>query len=121
MGKLQKRTFMITISIILALIVLAATAILIFINSTQFGQLPKGERLQRVLQSPNYRNGQFRNLQPTEMMSSRNNNRWQAIWHFLTDKKPDGIIPDTPIPAIKNDLNKLPADSDIIVWFGHSS
>ena len=73
MGKLQKRTFMITVSIILALIVLAATAILIFINSPQFGQLPKGERLQRVLQSPNYRNGQFRNLQPTEMMSSRNN------------------------------------------------
>ena len=121
MGKLQKRTFMITVSIILALIVLAATAILIFINSPQFGQLPKGERLQRVLQSPNYRNGQFRNLQPTEMMSSRNNNRWQAIWHFLTDKKPDGIIPDTPIPAVKNDLKKLPADSDIIVWFGHSS
>ena len=121
MKKKQKRIIMITSSIILGIVALTAISAYLFLHSPQFGQLPKGERLQRILHSPNYRNGQFHNLQPTEMMTSRNNNRLQALWHFVADKKPNNLVPDAPIPAVKCDLRDISRNDDFIVWFGHSS
>lgn len=46
--------------------------------------------------------------------------RWEAMWRFLVDK-PEGIVPELPMDAVKADLKELRADSDLIVWFGHSS
>ena len=45
--------------------------------------------------------------------------RLALLWNFLFDT-PKNIDPDKPIPSVKTDLNKLPKDSDLIVWFGHS-
>ena len=92
---------------------------MLFLRQPGFGRLPSGERLERIKQSPHYHDGAFRNLQPTELMTSEKG-RLRVMWDFLFNK-PEGIYPDNPVPAIKTDLRELPANSDWMVWFGHSS
>ena len=46
---------------ILAVIALLAVSVIVFINQASFGRTPRGERLERVMKSPNYRNGEFKN------------------------------------------------------------
>ncbi len=84
-----------------------------------FGRLPRGERLERIHQSPNYRNGAFRNSSPTRQITS-DKGSLQILLGFLFDR-PEGRRPKCPVPAIKTDLKKLTPDSDWMVWFGHSS
>lgn len=49
------------------LILIAAIGIgaVIIFNLPSFGKTPSGERLARIQQSPNYREGKFQNLEPT--------------------------------------------------------
>ena len=49
------RTRMI-VGCILAVIALLAVSVVVFINQPSFGRTPRGERLERVMKSPNYRN-----------------------------------------------------------------
>ena len=44
---------------ILAVIALLAVSVVVFINQPSFGRTPRGERLERVMKSPNYRNGGY--------------------------------------------------------------
>ena len=57
-------------AILLSIVVLLAAAGIAFVNQRSFGRLPRGERLERIRRSPNYRDGQFRNLHPTPQMTS---------------------------------------------------
>ena len=50
---------------ILAVIALLAVSVIVFINQASFGRTPRGERLERVMKSPNYRNGEFKNQHET--------------------------------------------------------
>ena len=52
--------------ILTGIILAAAIAGLIILNLPAFGRLPRGSRLERILQSPNYRDGQFRILEADE-------------------------------------------------------
>ena len=52
------RTRMI-VGCILAVIALLAVSVVVFINQPSFGRTPRGERLERVMKSPNYRNGGY--------------------------------------------------------------
>ena len=52
------RTRMI-VGCILAVIALLAVSVIVFINQPSFGRTPRGERLERVMKSPNYRNGGY--------------------------------------------------------------
>ena len=56
--------------IVLSVIALIAVAVLIFINQPNFGKTPQGERKERVLKSPNYRDGKFQNLHDTPQITS---------------------------------------------------
>lgn len=114
----QLRVKMIT-GIIAGIVVLLMGGVLIFLHRPDFGRLPQGERLERIQKSPNYRDGQFRNLHPTELMTS-GKGRFRAMWDFLLDKR-EGVRPDDPVPAVKTDLKKLPSELSWMVWFGHSS
>jgi hypothetical protein len=38
----------------------------LFMQQKTFGKLPNGDRLSRIMQSPNYKDGSFQNLSPTE-------------------------------------------------------
>ncbi len=57
-------------AILLSIVVLLAAAGIAFVNQRSFGRLPRGERLERIRRSPNYRDGQFRNLHPPPQMTS---------------------------------------------------
>lgn len=84
-----------------------------------FGRLPRGERLERIRRSPNYRDGAFRNRQPTALMTS-GGGRFRTLWNYLTaDRK--GRYPEEPVPAVRTDLRGMPSSDNRMVWFGHSS
>ena len=105
--------------ILTGIILAAAIAGLIILNLPAFGRLPRGSRLERILQSPNYRDGQFRNLEASPMMTG-DKSRLSGILEFLFRKK-EGLRPDAAVPALKTDLRALDRDSNLLVWFGHSS
>lgn len=102
-----------------AIIALLAIAVITFVNQPSFGRIPRGERLERVKQSPNYRDGKFQNLHETVLMTS-DKGRLEAIWSFLF-RKTDGLRPDAPLKVIKTDLKQLKPEEEVLVWFGHSS
>lgn len=106
---------MITIDAILLL----ALIITAFLQQPSFGRQPSGERLERIKRSPNYFDGQFKNLESTELMTGEKS-RWKSLWEFISSDR-SALKPDHPIPAMKTDLKAIPKDSNLMVWFGHSS
>ncbi|RNI38907.1 MBL fold metallo-hydrolase [Hanamia caeni] len=107
---------MILFLIISALLIIAIAT---FLNSPKFGKSPSGERLKRIQQSPNYKNGHFENVHSTPMMTAKGG-MFTVLKQFLFDKKP-GLIPSGVIPSVKTDLLHLDPREDVLVWFGHSS
>lgn len=88
------------------------------VNQPQFGRLPRGERAERIKQSPNYRNGSFQNLSSTPDLAE-GANMLSILYDFLfTGIKRD---PSHTIPHIKTNLHTLSRSAPQIVWFGHSS
>lgn len=112
---------MIRFLFILSGIVLAALlAVVLFVSRTDFGRLPRGARQQRIEQSPNFRDGRFRNRQPTPLMTS-GKGRLGTMLRFLFGKKAGELRPARAVPAIKTDLRALDPAEELLVWFGHSS
>ena len=107
------------LGIVIGIVVVVVAVGIVFVNQPSFGRLPQGERLERIKSSPHYKNGAFENLSPTTLMTS-DKGRLQGLWEFVFAKK-DGLVPDKPIPVIKTDLKELDRDSNLMVWFGHSS
>lgn len=105
-----------------ALIILAVLAIVvfIFIQQPSFGKNPSNkERVERIKNSSNYRDGKFQNLKPTLQFSE--DSGYLKIIRERLFKKYERKEPVEKIPAIKTNLHDLPSDKDILVWFGHSS
>ena len=82
------------------------------------GKAPSGKHLEKLKQSPNYKNGAFRNLSPTLMMPA-DVSYWKMTGEFL--KKHPDRLPSAAIPFMKTDLTGIDPDTTTIVWFGHSS
>jgi L-ascorbate metabolism protein UlaG (beta-lactamase superfamily) len=80
-----------------------------------FGKNPPKEK---VNNSPNYKNGSFENLNPTEV-TLKDTTMLKMLKEYRN--RPKNTAPAKPIPYIKTDLNNLEADKPTIVWFGHSS
>jgi L-ascorbate metabolism protein UlaG (beta-lactamase superfamily) len=82
------------------------------------GKDPVGERLRRIRNSPNYKNGAFQNLTPTEVTL-----KGASLFKMLGEyrNRPVNTVPNHPLPSIHTDLRALPSDHPTIVWFGHSS
>lgn len=97
----QKRGKMIILSSIL-LAALAAAFVIVRLPS--FGRLPQGERLERIRQSPNYRDGRFRNQEAGPMMTG-DKSRLRGILEFLFRKR-EGLRPQDAVPAIRTDLRR---------------
>ena len=107
------------VGIIVGIVAVAVIAGFVFVNQPSFGRAPQGERLERIKKSPHYKDGEFRNLHSTMMMTSQKG-RLGAFWGFLFKKETD-LRPETEIPVIKTDLSKISKDENVLVWFGHSS
>lgn len=105
--------------IVFTFIVLTTITAFFYMQQPQFGKTPTGKRLERIRQSPNYRDGKFQNLSPTPRLVE-GYGYGTVLYDFLIRKKPNRR-PIGTIPSIKTDLKSLPAQKDLLIWFGHSS
>ena len=120
MSKLKQR-------IMVLFIILSSSIVSLFgisyavLHSPSFGALPSGERKERILRSPNYRDGRFQNRYPMPPSLQRPSlgDRVKILWRFLFDR-PKDVRPTDSIPIVRLDLKKLDRSEDLIVWFGHS-
>ena len=85
----------------------------------QSGKLPSGERLKRIEASPNYKNGQFRNIHTTPQLTE-GANIFSVMRKFFFGKSKN-TKPPGKLPSKRTDLLHLDANENILVWFGHSS
>lgn len=88
-------------------------------NLEQFGALPRGKWLTRVQLSPNYREGEFKNTVPTQMLAEGQSSV-KLLWDSLWAKNPH-LRPVNALPTVKIDLKALDAAQDTLIWLGHSS
>ena len=103
----------------LALLIAAgalALAAALFMNQAKFGKNPSGARLERLAQSPHYRDGRFYNLIDTPNLTEGVG--WLEMMAEFARKK-ERQRPAQPLPAVKTDLKAISGDA--LVWFGHSS
>lgn len=95
-----------------------ALIVYLFMQQPSFGRKPSGARLERIRQSPHYRNGKFHNLSDTPDLT--NGATYFSVLREFLKSKPR-LTPTHEIPHVKNDLKNLLPDEDVMVWFGHSS
>jgi L-ascorbate metabolism protein UlaG (beta-lactamase superfamily) len=108
-----------TITIILTIILLIGVFIFVILNHPKFGQLPYGEGLEKIKQSPHYKDGKFQNQSHTPDLAEGENYFSVAKEYFFKSSK--NVKPIDKIPSIKTDLLHLDKHENILVWFGHSS
>lgn len=101
------------------LVVLLAVSGCLYLNQLRFGRLPKGERLDRISKSPNYRDGTFHNREPIVRIVEGGGGL--GLWLKFLLRDGDGLTPPGPLPVVKTDLRALDPDADVVVWLGHSS
>lgn len=105
--------------ITLSIVLLISVAVIVFLKQPAFGKAPSGRRLERIQNSPNYRDGKFRNLSSTEKITSEKS-KISAAFDFLF-RKVAGLRPSKNLPTAQTDLRQLATNQDIMVWLGHSS
>ncbi len=93
--------------------------VLTFLGQEQFGALPEGEQMRRILLSPHYADGEFCNLIPRPVLSDGSSFAG-ALIRSLTEKKINSV-PPRPLPFHKTDFSALASDRNAVVWLGHSS
>lgn len=100
-------------------VVLFSSVTAFTLAQTKFGKLPSGERLERVRKSPNYKNGSFQNQNYTPVMTE-GVSYYTVLKEFLFSSN-NRRKPANTIPSKKINLHTLSRDTDVLVWFGHSS
>lgn len=89
----------------------------LFMQTPMFGKLPSGERLAKIKQSPNYKNGAFQNINPTPMLTED-----ASYWRMMKDFFAKSIKePQVDLPSKKTDLLALDPSANVVIWMGHSS
>jgi L-ascorbate metabolism protein UlaG (beta-lactamase superfamily) len=106
---------LIVITVILVLIVLFSQ----FMQQPQFGKVVTGSNMAAIAKSPNYRNGQFKNLSYTPNLK-------EGVSFFTVMKdfffaKSKRSRPTHILPSLKINLLTVDPGKNILVWFGHSS
>jgi L-ascorbate metabolism protein UlaG (beta-lactamase superfamily) len=117
MKKVFKRITRILV-LLFSIAALLALITFVYMMHPTFGAKAEGKRLERMLASPNYKNGVFVNRSFTPLITKGYSMR-KVSFDFIFNKsaraKPKGII-----PSVQTDLKNLP-QGDWLVWFGHSS
>ena len=85
MNLIKKSKWRMIAGIIIGILIVLGVAGIAFVNQPSFGRLPKGERLERIKRSPQYRDGAFQNQRLTEVVTSEGG-RLRAMWKFLFSK-----------------------------------
>ena len=106
---------------LLIIVVILAILIYLFMKTPVFGALPSGKSLEKVKNSKNYIDGEFRNKEKTELLTDTKKTPIKRLLEFAFEKDPEGTVPKIALPSVKTDLKTLDPNEDLIVWFGHSS
>ena len=104
---------------VLSLIALLAVVTFFYMKQNKFGKSPAGERLEKIQQSPHYKDGKFQNLRFTPSLTE-GHSIFEVTWEVLFKKSPRRRPADS-LPSVKTDLLNLSSDKNVLVWFGHSS
>ncbi len=112
---LKKMLFWFLIFILVVVIGMRA-----YLQHPLFWAPASGKRLERILNSPNYRDGQFQNLTPTEVMANQKGRLRKGLANFLFREK-TVTRPSEPIPTPKTNLHELDPAQNLLVWLGHSA
>ncbi|WP_020560103.1 MBL fold metallo-hydrolase [Thiofilum flexile] len=107
---------MITFLIILLALV---SGIWLYMQTPKFGKDPSGERLERIKQSPHFKEGKFANLHFTPTLTE-GYSMFGVLYDQFFKPKPN-LKPNHSIPSTKTDLHSLDRSENILIWFGHSS
>ncbi|WP_246269703.1 MBL fold metallo-hydrolase [Pedobacter panaciterrae] len=113
--KIIKRTMI----ILLSTAMLLSIATFFYIRQAKFGQAPTAQRLELIKKSPRYKDGKFQNTHHTPDLTegySISGILYDQLFGDHPRRSPTAII-----PSKKTDLHSLPPDSNVLVWFGHSS
>lgn len=113
----RKRKMLNILYIVIGVAAVVATATFLFVNQRSFGHLPTGKRLERIKQSWHYKDGEWKN---EVAMPQFTGDRVKTLIDFFFGSAPR-LRPDTALATVKTNLRALPLDSNLIVWFGHSS
>jgi L-ascorbate metabolism protein UlaG (beta-lactamase superfamily) len=103
---------------VLNFIALLIISILLFMQLPQFGALPSAVRLERIKNSPNYKDGAFQNLSPTPDLAE-DVSYFDILKAYLSF--PLNLTPPKELPYLKSDLKNIPDTGIFLYWFGHSS
>lgn len=106
---------------LLIIVIVFAISIYLFMKTPVFGTLPSGKSLEKVKNSKNYIDGEFRNKEKTELLTDTKKTPIKRLLEFAFEKDPEGTVPKIALPSVKTDLKTLDPNEDLIVWFGHSS
>lgn len=110
------KRIMITTLIIIGVLL---TATLLYMRQDKFGKSPSGTRFEKIKQSPNFKNGKFQNLNNTPTLAKGHS--WFKVLYEAYIKNKPRHYPTDIIPSVKTDLLNVPVDTNVLVWFGHSS
>lgn len=91
----------------------------LFMKQEKFGKLPSGKRLERIKNSPNYKDGNFKNINPTPQLAE-DTSMPKVMFRFLFGKT-ENKIPKKAFHFEKTNLKNLNPNENIYVWMGHSS
>ncbi|NGM72996.1 MBL fold metallo-hydrolase [Sphingobacterium sp. SGL-16] len=116
---MARKIFKKTMQILLVILLITLIGGMLYMRSDRFGINAAGARLERMQKSPNYKNGAFDNLENTPALAE-DASYSKMLRKFFFEKKVRNS-PSNPLPVIKTDLKNLPIDSNLYVWFGHSS
>jgi len=104
------------VTIILFLILILAVIVIFANTSPQFGAKAEGGYRERIINSKNFINGKFKNIEKTAMMTKFNLIDMSKI--FIKGN----TMPGFSIPVVKCDSIEQKNESAIkATWFGHSS
>ena len=110
--------------VLLALAAVLVLIVVVLIGSTGWldalGAAPTGERLARIRRSPNYRDGAFRNPEPTDLGLRGGTANMLKRWLFGKEQR----VPPGPLPIVtltRTDFDKAPASGLRATWLGHST
>ena len=104
---------------ILLLLAVFALIIYLFMQQSLFGATPTGGRLERIENSPHYKDGSFQNLSPTPQLAE-GHSYYSVLKKFVLGKKIRSKPTDS-LPSQKTNLLDLDLSENVLVWFGHSS
>lgn len=109
------------IAVAIAIIILSLVTIIMIDNDIPkgLGQSPKAERLARIQQSPNYKDGAFHNPIPTRQITS-DKGALAVMRKFIFGPKKHRR-PEGPLPIESTELKSLGLEHDLLIWLGHSS